>query len=127
MAVQLPSPKTQLLTYEEYMAEEEIALRYDIVDGVREFMSAPTWQHQRIQFNASTILRRYEEASGNGFALGAPFDLLLSRVPCEHDSPTFSLLPMHGWRVAAVFPTKARLTSARSWSSKSSPTATVSA
>ena len=30
---------TERLTYEQYMAEEEIRKRYDIIDGVRVFMS----------------------------------------------------------------------------------------
>lgn len=69
------------LTFEQYMAEDEIKQRYDIVDGVRIFMPAPSWRHQRISFNITMLLRRFEEQSGIGLALGAPFDVLIRRVP----------------------------------------------
>ena len=39
---------TDRLTYEQYMAEPEIRRRYDILDGVRVFMTNPTIQHQKI-------------------------------------------------------------------------------
>jgi Uma2 family endonuclease len=42
---------TERLTYEQYLAEPEIRRRYDIIDGVRVFMTNPTIQHQEIQGN----------------------------------------------------------------------------
>jgi Uma2 family endonuclease len=80
MAITTP-PAADVLTYEQYMAEGEVQSRYDIVEGVRVFMSAPTWRHQRIQSNTQRVLYRYEEASGVGLALAAPFDLLVRREP----------------------------------------------
>lgn len=75
------APKSPPLTYEEYMAEPEIARRYDIIEGVRYFMSSPTWQHQRIQFHIARLLERYGEETGRGYALTAAFDLLIRRSP----------------------------------------------
>jgi Uma2 family endonuclease len=74
-------PATDLLTYEQYMLEGEVKSRYDIVDGIRLFMSAPTWWHQRAAIRITRVLTEYEERSGAGLALIAPFDLLIRRQP----------------------------------------------
>lgn len=63
MAITQPAATPEILTYEQYMAEGEVQGRYDIVNGVRIFMAAPTRRHQRIQFhinliNACTVTRR---------------------------------------------------------------------
>lgn len=81
MAIAQPVPEPALLIYEAYMAEGEVNLRYDIVEGVRIFMPAPTWEHQVIQGNSYDALRDYEKATGNGKALMAPFDVLIRRKP----------------------------------------------
>jgi Uma2 family endonuclease len=80
MAIRSPAA-TDVLTYEQYMAEGVIEGRYDIIDGVRIFMSAPTWQHQRIVIKLTRIFMEYEERSGTGLALSAPFDILIRRQP----------------------------------------------
>src|SRR5262249_26251775 len=81
MAVTKPQTASSVLTYEQYMAEGEIHQRYDIVDGVRFYMPGPNWRHQRIQVNATGILRDYERRTGSGFVIAAPFDILIRRVP----------------------------------------------
>lgn len=80
MAIKTP-PASDVLIYEEYMAEEVIYRRYDIVDGVRTFMSAPTWQRQQIQINTTDVLRDYERMRGTGYVVPAPFDILIRRRP----------------------------------------------
>jgi Uma2 family endonuclease len=80
MAIATP-PTAKLLTYEDYLAEETVYRRYDIIEGMRVFMSAPTWQHQRIQSNILLLLRVYEAQSGRGFCVGAPIDVLIRRQP----------------------------------------------
>jgi Uma2 family endonuclease len=75
------STASNLLTYEQYMAEGEVEGRYDIVEGMRIFMPGPTWQHQRILVNILLILHRFEVTHGIGFALTAPFDILIRRRP----------------------------------------------
>lgn len=87
MAIRTPPSKTERLTYEQYLAEGEIVRRYDIIDGERIYMPGPIWRHQRIQFRIQTALGRYEETSGIGFALGAPFDILIRRSPLRTRQP----------------------------------------
>src|SRR5437016_6335720 len=86
MAIAYP-PTTKPLTYDEYMAEGEINRRYDIVEGVRQFMPGPIWAHQRRVGDAFAILRRFELASGIGYALVAPLDLVIKRNPLQTRQP----------------------------------------
>src|SRR5581483_2795673 len=58
MAIKVP-PAPDILTYEQYMAEEEICLRYDIIEGVRIYMPGPTWRHQRIADKITRNLLAY--------------------------------------------------------------------
>jgi Uma2 family endonuclease len=81
MAVTTTRSRPKLLTYEQYLAEPVLHRRYDIVDGERRFMPGPSWRHQRIQRNATRILERYEEETGSGYVIGAPFDILIRRSP----------------------------------------------
>jgi Uma2 family endonuclease len=81
MATRTPLPTPELLTYEAYLAEGEINQRYDILDGVRIYMPAPTWSHQEILLNIAEALRGYQRASGSGRVVVAPFDVIIRRVP----------------------------------------------
>jgi Uma2 family endonuclease len=74
-------PQTDQLTYEIYLREPEIARRYSIVEGTRQFMSSPTYRHQRIQSNIDRALRDYEEETQSGVAVTAPCDVLIRRLP----------------------------------------------
>jgi Uma2 family endonuclease len=80
MAITSPAA-ANVLSYEQYMAEEPVCGRYDIIEGVRVFMAAAPWRHQRILIWILRLLMDYEAASGRGRALAAPFDLLIRRVP----------------------------------------------
>lgn len=75
------------MTYEEYLAEGEVMARYDIIDGVREFMTNPTRRHQRILLNLARHLQQYEVASGRGQCLVSPQDVLITRVPLRTRQP----------------------------------------
>lgn len=77
----LAPPTAHLLTWEAYLTEGEIYKRYDIIDGVREFMPGATFRHQRIQLRISRALGDYEMQSGAGIVVGAPFDVLIRRTP----------------------------------------------
>jgi len=81
MAITTPTPATGLLTYEEYMAEGVVKERYDIIEGVRTFMTAPTWEHQAVILTIAKILDRYSEQTGSGKAMIAPLDILIRRAP----------------------------------------------
>ena len=76
-----------LLTYEDYLSEGEINLRYDILDGERFFMANPTRRHQRIQRKIILLFAPFEEATGLGETIGAPCDVLITRVPLRTRQP----------------------------------------
>ena len=82
-----PPPAAGLLTYEAYMAEEEIHLRYDIVDGERIYMAGAKWWHQRVSNNLAEIFRNYERAAQIGQSLYAPFDIMIQRRPLRTRQP----------------------------------------
>ena len=75
------APTTYELTYDAYMAEPETEGRYSIINGVREYMAGATWRHQRVSKNTSKAFDRYEEMSGLGITVYAPFDVLIRRSP----------------------------------------------
>ncbi len=85
MAVTLP--KTQYLTYQDYLAEPEIMQRYDILDGVREFMTNPTVFHQDIALNIAEMLRAYQRRTRNGKVIMAPCDVLIRLSPLRTRQP----------------------------------------
>ena len=72
---------TNELTYEAYMAEPQVEGRYDIVNGVREYMAGASYRHQRVSKNISKVFDRYEGMSGLGVTIYAPFDVLIRRFP----------------------------------------------
>jgi len=78
---------TDRLTYEQYMAEPEIRRRYDILDGVRVFMTNPTIQHQIILGNLYVGFRAWRQAGGTGRELQAPCDVLIRRSPLRTRQP----------------------------------------
>ena len=85
MAIAVQQP--QYLTYEEYLAEPEIRQRYDILDGVRHFMTNPTRLHQKTLGNIYILLIRYQRESGAGEALIAPCDVLIRESPLRTRQP----------------------------------------
>jgi Uma2 family endonuclease len=97
MAITQERVKTPLLTYEAYMAEEEINRRYDIIDGVREFMASPTPRHQREQMRITFQLYAYEERTKKARVLAAPSDVLIQRSPLRTRQPDVYLMSSHRW------------------------------
>ena len=95
-----------LLTYEAYLAEREVNRRYHIIDGVRIFMAAPTWRHQRIQFNINQSLHRFEEDGGIGLALGAPLDILIRRDSLRTRQPDVFYISNERLAIAGGVPEK---------------------
>ena len=86
-ALQSPPPAAKLLTYEAYMAEEEIIARYDIINGERIYMAGAKWWHQRISKRFTVIFDEYEQAMGVGKSLAAPFDIMIQRRPLQTRQP----------------------------------------
>ncbi len=70
-----------LLTWDDYLREGIVWERYDIVEGVRRFMSSPVVLHQIIVSNVHDILRAYQRSLGNGVALFAPMDVMIRQQP----------------------------------------------
>ena len=82
MTTEAPAPeRIGELTYDAYMAEPETEGRYSIVNGVRMFMAEASYRHQRVSKNISKAFDRYEEMSGLGVTVYAPFDVLIRRFP----------------------------------------------
>jgi Uma2 family endonuclease len=78
---------TERLTYEQYMAEEEIRKRYDIIDGIRVFMTNPSIRHQEVQGNVYVGLRAWRQVRGSGRVILAPCDVLIHRTPLRTRQP----------------------------------------
>ena len=76
----------QLLTYEQYMDEGEVMLRYDILDGVR-IVSNPTSRHQDILLNLGEAFRDYQRKQKTGRVQIAPRDVLIRRAPLRTRQP----------------------------------------
>ena len=83
-----PQPASpERLTYEQYLAEDEDNRRYEIVDGVRFYMTNPTRRHQEILLNIAEALRAYERVSQRGKTIIAPCDILIRRRPLQIRQP----------------------------------------
>jgi Uma2 family endonuclease len=64
-------------TYEDYLLMEE-EKRYEIIDGRRYMVPAPTPYHQWISARLEKVLRSFVETRGLGFVFDAPCDVVLS-------------------------------------------------
>lgn len=78
---------TERLTYQQYMAEEEIRKRYEIIDGVRVFMTNPIIEHQKVRGNVYTEIRMWRQQSRAGEVILAPCDILIQRSPLRTRQP----------------------------------------
>jgi Uma2 family endonuclease len=80
------------LTYEEYVAEGEINLRYDIVNAMREFMPGPTRGHQHILMQLTKLFLRFEPAYRGAQLYFAPLDVLIRSFPLQTRQPDLLLI-----------------------------------
>ncbi len=85
VAAQLVQP--QILTYEDYLTEGEVNRRYDIIDGVRVFMTQPSIGHQEVALNIAELLRAYQRQSRQGRTIIAPCDVLIRYQPLKTRQP----------------------------------------
>jgi len=68
------------ITFEQYVAEEQVKRRYDIVNGVRVFAVPPSLRHQRVLGHFLSPFADY--AAAHGYAtLFSLFDVLISWEP----------------------------------------------
>ena len=86
-ALQAPPPAAKLLTYEAYMAEDEMNLRYDIIDGERIYIAGTTDDHQDYAFNIAVPFREFGKRTGAGKGRMAPRDILIRRSPLRTRQP----------------------------------------
>ena len=70
----------QPITFVQYMAEEQVKRRYDIVNGVRVFSVPPSLRHQDILGNCLALFHDYAKAHGYA-VLFSLFDVLISWEP----------------------------------------------
>lgn len=77
----------KLITYQDYMAEDELYHRYDIVDGVRIFMTNPTISHQHLLRLILIALGPLEDEFHLGTLIPAPCDVLITREPLRTRQP----------------------------------------
>jgi Uma2 family endonuclease len=78
---------TDRLTYEQYLAEPEIRKRYDIIDGVRRFMTNPTIGHQKTQGRIYIRFVAWQEINQSVEVVQAPCDVLIQRSPLRTRQP----------------------------------------
>ena len=84
-AIQDPMPAP--LTYDTYLKEGEVNRRYDILDGVRYYMTNPTRLHQDILLTLAALLKEYSRKSRAGKVYIAPCDVLIHRFPLRTRQP----------------------------------------
>lgn len=76
---------TRLLTYEDYLRTPEMMKRFEIVNGVMEFMTpAPSRAHQHCIGELHVAMKN---AAGKGFVYLAPYDLVINRNPLRTRQP----------------------------------------
>jgi Uma2 family endonuclease len=86
-----------VLTYEAYLMEGETPGRYEIVDGVREYMTNPASEHQLILGNIYGVLSGFAGSSTAGIALVAPCDIIVCRDPLRVRQPDLLLISFERW------------------------------
>ncbi len=91
-AAKILSAPPKCLTYEAYLEKPESNLRYDIIDGIKEFMAGVADSHQEIAMNLAEAFRAYTRESGVGKAIVAPRDVLISKVPLRVHQPDVLLV-----------------------------------
>ena len=95
MPVIIPNAESvQHLSMEEYLQEDEVSARYEIIDGVRIFMASPTRRHQRIVANVNDLLRAFERSHQLGKAYISPCDVLIGRAPLNVRQPDAMFISM---------------------------------
>jgi len=78
--------RNRLLSYEEYLSGPTVRQRFEIIDGVIEFMApAPNKAHQVAVGEFYALMRTV--TAGHGQVFLAPFDVIISRRPLRTRQP----------------------------------------
>ena len=80
-------PLEKPLTFDSYLTEGEVNRRYDIIDGIRYYMTNPSRLHQDILFTIANLLKVYARSSRAGKVYIAPCDVLIHRFPLRTRQP----------------------------------------
>jgi Uma2 family endonuclease len=86
----------RLLTYEEYLAEGEVMLRYDIVDGVR-YVTNPTTLHNDIIGALYLAFHSFSLRTKAHRVLLSPRDILIREQPLRTRQPDILLMSRERW------------------------------
>jgi Uma2 family endonuclease len=92
---ELKRPK--VLTYEDYLSEGEVYGRYDIINGVRQFMTSPQAYHQIIAQNIYDGFRTFAKVSNAGRAFVTSIDIVIRRDPLQVRQPDVMLFSTERW------------------------------
>lgn len=92
MVVAQADTPLKLLTYEQYMAEEYLRRRFDILDGVRYFHLSPSMEEGDIRSNLTLLFRNVEQQTHCGRAMFACFDVLIRREPFRTRQPNLAFM-----------------------------------
>lgn len=87
MSITAEKQAVQTLTYEQYLAEGETNLRYDIINGVRRWMPNPTVRHQDVLFNITAAFKAFGRVSNAGRMVVAACDVLINYSPLRTRQP----------------------------------------
>src|SRR5258706_1489258 len=87
---------TTRLTYEAYLELPDIKRRYDIVDGVLEYMSpSPDYSHQKTSRSLFLALNAFVTKKRLGEIIYAPLDVIVSRTPLRTRQPDLMFVSKH--------------------------------
>ena len=87
MSITAEKQAVQTLTYEQYLAEETINRRCEIINGVRRWMPNPTVRHQDVLFNVSAAFKAFGRVSNAGRMVVAACDVLTDDAPLKTRQP----------------------------------------
>jgi Uma2 family endonuclease len=79
--------RTEILTYESYLALPEMMQRYEIIKGELIMAPAPTIQHQWDISEINDFLKSHVRAHRLGIVLFAPVDVVIRRAPLQTRQP----------------------------------------
>lgn len=116
MAATVPATTTPLITYEQYLdafiTEDVEMRRYDIIDGVKEYVNSPTWNHQELIGSIYESLRPYAKTGNRGYVMMAPLDVLIRKNPLRTRQPDLFYITRENLERSGGIPQKGPVTAA---------------
>jgi len=97
MAVREREVEPAVLNYGQYANEGETPGRYEIVKGVREWMTSPHAYHQDIAQNIYLAFRTFHRTRRSGRAYMAPMDVVTVKSPLTVRQPDVLFISNERW------------------------------